>query len=262
MINVKEILLSAQYSVDFIFGRIVLNDTNEDISDYQIDLYKSDHPADEFTLLRKDMDKLTFLDYGVNLKTLSLHYYYKVIITERSSGDKYESEVFAIETREPDAEAFYLMDVYRNYLEATIDNPRMVLLGQRHEGQRCTCYNPIRKSSQSPNCNICFGTTYTGGYYPPEVIRVSFANAPGQFQEFNQVDVGEKKTPLMLWTTNFPLIQNEDILVDVYNNRYRVTSWQPSYKRMYLIRQTIQLVMIPKSHQIYALPINLNALKM
>ncbi|MDF2841737.1 MAG: hypothetical protein K0R00_163 [Herbinix sp.] len=263
MISIKEIQLSSQYGVDFIYGKIILNDTSEDIAAYKIDLYKSNNSTDNFSLLKTDITKMTFLDYGVNLKNLSTHYFYKAEITLRQTGEAHFSEVFSLENMEPDKEAYYLIELYKIHLETAINNRKMILLSRKHEGQHCTvCYDDVRKKSQLADCNFCFGTNYTGGYYEPQIIQTVFLNAPGQMQDFSMSGVGEKKAPISLWTINYPLIQNDDILIDINNNRYIVNSWQPSYKNFYLIRQTVQATMAPKTSIIYNIPVGLDALRM
>jgi hypothetical protein len=262
MISVKQIRLSSQFGVDFVYGKVILNDTYEDISDYQIDLYKSNHSEDGFSLIYLDIKKMSFLDYGVNLRTLSVKYFYKVKITHKPSGEISWSDVYELDKNEPDNEAFYLIEVYKMHLDRVINNHRMILLNRKHSGQICSvCYDDVRQRSQSASCKSCFNTKYVGGYYEPQIIQVSYFNTPGHMEDFNPYDVGEKKTPLTMWTTNYPLIKIDDILVDNQNNRYVVTSWQPSTKNSYLIRQTVQMMMVPKSSIVYDIPINIDALK-
>jgi ribosomal protein L37AE/L43A len=262
MISVKEIQISSQYSVDFIYGKIVLEDTREDISEYRFNLYRSNNADDGYIAIKSDLNDFTFQDYGVNLRNISIHYYYKVEIIHKASGKANWSEPVHFQAVEQDAIAFYLNEVYRTQMEYVVGNRKMILLSRKHEGQLCnSCYDPIRKRSQSVSCPVCYNTTYVGGYYKPVVINMVLMNAAANTQEFSVDAVGEKKTPITMWTANYPLIQIDDILVDIHNNRYIVMGWQPSYKNEYLIRQTIQVGMVEKSSVVYNIPVDANALK-
>lgn len=261
MISVKEIKLSSQFSVDFIYVQVILNDTSEMISDYRVDLFKSNNENDNFTILTRDMEELNYMDYSVNLRTLSTKYFYKAEITSRVTGQTAMSEVFMHEGKEPDNEAYYLSEIAKMHLDVSINNEKMILLNRKHSGQLCPyCYDDVRKRSQISNCKVCFGTKYKGGYYEPQTLKVCFLNPSGQVQDFSPYGVGDKKTPIGLWTSNFPLVQNDDILVDINNNRYVVTNWQPSYKNFYLIRQTVQVMMLPKSNLAYEISVDINLL--
>lgn len=261
MINIREIKLSTQYGNDFIAGQIIIDDTTEDISVYSMELFRSPNTDSGFISLGL-VDDFSFKDYGVNLRTIAIEYFYKVKITDKSSGKTYESNVFSVKSKEPDDQAFYLNEIYRMHLDVVIDNRKLFLLSKKHEGQVCpTCYDPVRNRSQSAECPDCFNTKYVGGYYKPQVIDAVFANAPGHMEGFDISDVGEKKSPIMLWTANYPLVRIGDILVDHFNNRYVVTSWQPSYKTNYLIRQTLQVSMVQKNNIIYDVPVDTSLLE-
>ena len=58
----------------------------------------------------------------------------------------------------------------------------------------------------------------------------------------------KENSPRQFWTSNYPLIQEGDIIVDTLtSDKYTVTSWQPSYKNGFLIRQTVQMTRLPEA---------------
>lgn len=257
MISVKEIKISNQFSMDSIYIEVMLNDTFEDLSKYKINLYRSNNDHDNFQIICEDMQDLRFVDYDVSMYNTYLKYYYKVGIAEEDGGENF-SNVYMLEYNQPDNEAYYLAEITKIYLETAINNDVMILLSRKRSGSVCPeCYDDIRKRPQISNCNICYGTNYVDGYYQPVPINVCYIGPKSINQDFSIFGVGDKEVPISLWTSNFPLIRTDDILVNKNNDRYIVTGWQPTYKNFCLIRQTISAMIIPRGNIAYDVPMDI-----
>ena len=162
MLSIKDIQITSRYSVDFLYIKIFLTDSVEDISNYTFNLYRSNNDEDYFELVGADLVDFEFLDYSVNLRDISTQYYYKVKIMHKDTFETYESDVFRYTGGELDTEGYYLVEVSKMQLEVVVDNQEMILLSKRQSGSLCPhCYDDIRRKPQN-NCETCYNTNYVG----------------------------------------------------------------------------------------------------
>jgi hypothetical protein len=258
MIEIKTISVTDQFGLNSLVIDFTIADTSEDISGYNFSLYKSNHQTQPYYFVKGNITDFTYRDFAVNLYDISINYYYKVRITEIATGETKLSDVYGeYKSAVADVHALGIVEIHQTYLENIITN-KMTLLKKKRTGQVCTCFDTIRRRSNPVNCEICYGTRYTGGYYSPYEIYANFLNPPTKIEYFAQNDVGEwEGTPLQLWTQNYPLIQVQDIIIDKNSNiRYIVTNCHPSYMNRYLIRQTFQMQRLPDSNVVYQFAIN------
>lgn len=256
MIKVKDILLSSEYSVDFIYAEIVLEDTFENLSDYAFYLLKANSINGPYVVISSDMPDFSFRDYDVNLSNSHIKYYYKVRAINSSSGEEYLSEPYMLDVGPTDDITFYISSVYDTYLDVVVGNEPMKVMNRMHTGQLCDqCYDDVRGRSQDSSCPLCHGAGYVGGYYPPKDIMVSYAGPETEEQEATPSGIADKKSPNSLWAPAFPPVRNEDILVDSNNLRYVVAGVQISKKKFRPIRQLLRVVPIPKSSPVYQIPV-------
>lgn len=258
MIKVNDITVTDQFGSDYLYVKFSINDTIEDLSKFQFNIYRSNTPEEGFEIIDEGIIDFFYVDNDVNLYDTSIDYYYKIEIVDTTTNRKEMSDIIGTyKGREGDQYASYLVSVYNTYLDAAINNSEMILLPKKHFGNVCNdCYDEIRERCKNPNCMTCYGTRFVGGYFSPQKIKVSFFNSPALVEKFNLTDVGEDQTPIQFWTSNYPVIQINDILVDINNNRYIVVSWQPTYKNFYLVKQIVGIQRLPKSNVIYKIPVN------
>jgi len=251
MITVDKITVSDQFGLDRLFVSFSIVNTTEDIANYRFDLYRSLNSENDFEAVAYDLKVFSYQDYSVNLYNRGLHYYYKVLVTELATGDSNWSGSFgSYLVNQPDNYAQAIMTIEAKYLTNVIANESMDLYKRRQSGQICSCVDEIRKRA-NPSCPICFGTQLVGGYYPAEKILVNFTNVAQRQHRMESYGDFDDTSPIQLWTKPYPLIANEDVLVDLHGDAHIVTNWVPSYKTHFLIRQTVSVSRIPRSSAFY-----------
>jgi hypothetical protein len=101
-------------------------------------------------------------------------------------------------------------------------------------GSRCSCWDPIRNSVTDPNCTLCFGTTYQGGY-----VRIDTTmRVLGSQEQRSRKELGIEITNQPAgWTIVYPIMAPQDILVRKNNLRYRITTVTPTINSGVLTEQ-------------------------
>lgn len=258
MISTKDLKATSIYSSHFIYISFSIEDTTEDISKYRFDLYRSNSPTDNFNLIHTNILRFEFCDYSVNLLNPEIKYFYKIKTINLSTGKETFSDVFSVIDKKGDEYTYYLQELYDLYLDAVINNSELLLIKKIRTGQRCDCYDDVRNSSSEGNkCRKCWGTGYVGGYYSPIKIMANFYNTQGEQEEMIATGTIETKSPIQLWVPAFPIVQENDILLDTSTNqRSKVMSVRPSIKNGKVIRQTLEISKIPEGDLIYRMPID------
>lgn len=257
MISIKSLYATSIYSSMFIYINFSIEDTVEDLTQYRFDLYRSNSPVDNFSLIHTNIIRFEFCDYCVDLSNPEIKYFYKIKIINTKTGKEFLSDVFTVDKEKEDEYTYYLQELYNMYLDTVINNNELLLIKKIRTGQRCDCYDDIRSSSSfGDKCKKCWGTGYLGGYYPPIKIMANFFNTAGAQEEMAPTGTIETKSSIQLWTPAFPIIQENDIILDTTTNqRSRVMSVRPSIKNGKVIRQTLEMIKIPEGELIYRMPI-------
>ena len=253
MITVLEINVLNEFSLNYLLIKFSTNDTGEDMDNYAFNAYRSTSPYSGFELIKEDILGFEFLDYDVNLRNPSVKYYYKIGIQDKETLKEEMSEITGeLIYNKPDNIA--LATIYNNnvYLRV-VNNPDILLLPRKRFGQKCTnCWDDIRKQAKLDDCPDCFGVGYTGGYFSPTPIKISFLNSPYSHQENIDIsDVGNLDSPIQVWTGNYPKIFSGDVLADHLNQRFSISHVQKSSKNGYVLRQTLTIKKLPTSHPVY-----------
>ena len=257
MVDIKTIAVTDQFGLNSLVVDFSVGDTSEELTNYRFDLYKANHQTQTYFLVQADIKDFTYRDFAVNLYNISINYYYKVKVTDLTTNETKLSDIYSeYKSARADVHALGIVEIHEIYLENIVTN-KMLLLKKKRTGQVCSCFDSVRRRSNPVSCVLCYGTKYSGGYYPPYEIYTNFLNPPTRIEYFAQNDVGEwEGTPLQLWTQNYPLVQVQDIIIDRMNNiRYVVSNCHPSYMNFYLIRQTFEIQRLPDSNVVYKYPI-------
>lgn len=88
--------------------------------------------------------------------------WYQIVMVDTKTGDEYKTEFISINEQEDP-----VTKQMRETLELQFKNGGAVhgyLFKLRKGGEICDCYNPTIKKAGNPNCNICYGTGFKGGY--------------------------------------------------------------------------------------------------
>lgn len=252
MLTIKNFIVYPCFSLDFLYLTFDIEDTTENLNNYQFNIYRSEG-SDDFILLDTDLTEFYYIDKTVNLYKSDITYVYKLEIKDKQNG-----QITYMTTQmqpKPDLYAQAIISSYEIYLKNVI-NQEMLLLKRKKSGQLCFCYDDIRKRSTVVDCQVCYNTTYIGGYYNPQKIYVNIITPKLIVEQFSPIEQVTENNILQLWTLGFPPISINDVLIDRLNNRYIVISCQQTYKNNYILRQQLQIQKIPQSNIIYKLPIN------
>ena len=258
MLNINKIIVSNSFGMDRLVVFFEISDTDEGLENYTFNVYRSNSGLDDYECIAQNIGFYYYEDYTVNLYNLNVKYFYKIEVVNQETGEHRISDIFGfLEIDDPDVWGASIQEMEQRYLCYVIKNERMFLLKKKRFGQTCKCYDDIR-SQIDPKCPNCFGTRYTGGYERAVPIDVNYQNPAQRTQVFELFDVdGEERSPIQLWTSNFPIVQAEDILVDAKNNRYRVVSVTPTTKNYFILRQIVSIQRINNSNIIYKIPIDM-----
>lgn len=250
MLNVKGIKIEDIYSSDFLYISFEIDDTTESLSNYQINLMRSLSAQGPYSVIAYGITNFRYTDRFVNLSDPSIKYFYKIQIVDENTREVYVSDYQQFLQGKPDDFSFAIREIESLYLHNVINNDSMYLLNKMRTGQRCNCYDSIRKQAD-PQCLSCFGTGYVGGYYEPTEIKVNFFTPISEEGVYIPSDDFNKTAPIQLWTSNFPVIEAGDILVDNKNRRYIIQNCQRSTKNYFLFRQTVVAHVLPRSNIAY-----------
>ena len=248
MIEFKSFDTRTDFGFEFINISFTIEDTIKDLSVYRFDLYRANAVTDEFKLVYSNIQNFECNDYSVNLLNDEIAYYYKIKATNIMTDETLFSEIIPTYKNTSDNYSYFITEVYDKYLNDVIANEEVLLLKRRRTGELCDCYDDIRGSRYGDKCQCCFGTGYKDGFYPPSKMKVCYLNAESMQEDMDIKGTFKENSPRQFWTSNYPLIQEGDIIVDTLtSDKYTVTSWQPSYKNGFLIRQTVQMTRLPES---------------
>ena len=114
-------------------------------------------------------------------------------------------------------------------------------------GIKCThCYNDIREQSFDPNCPVCFGTGFEGGYDPK--VQIYMRQRPAQ-QSLDMTNNGYMlNTKPTFWTISQIHIKKRDILINQEGYLFVVISITPSHIAGYYLHQEFQMEQLQPNH--------------
>ena len=249
MIQFKDISVRTDFGLEFINISFKIEDTFENLSNYRFDLYSSCGVTDKFELIYSNIQNFECNDYTANLLNDEIMHYYKIKATNIITDESIFSEIIPAYKANDDNYSYFLSEIYNTYLTDVIANEEVALFKRKRTGELCECYDDVRGSSRlGDKCTSCFGTGYKEGFYPPIMIKVCFLNAESAQEGMDIKGTFKENSPLSFWTGNYPLIEEGDIIGNISSaDKYTVTSWQPSYKNGFLIRQTVQTSRLPGS---------------
>ena len=235
--------------------------TEEDLSEYTLDIYKSGAPTSEdgYKLLIEDLPLDTLQDYsdttvkGLTNKFTNHYYLLRAIKNKYTSPDSYNE----------DAQNFgpYSISVKPDKFAREIIRKRDLVLNhhsgqtflayiRRTHGQFCTvCFDPTLQRVTKSNCTSCYGTGFAYGYYPPISFRAQLNEAPKRHQI--TVFGSWQDQDGILVMGEYPILTPRDFVVDVLGRRWKVVSPRTTNKSMFIINQNIQIRQIEKGDILY-----------
>ena len=257
MVYVNSTKATAMFGLDRVVVFFKTADTKEDLNDYTFNLYRSESGIDSDYHLVLSNVPFEVEDFSVNLYDENIKYFYKIQVVDKDGNKTMSDETATMFIQNPDKWGTAIADITKMYLHNVVKNDTMYLLKKKRFGTICSCWDDIRRI-QLPDCPHCYGTKYAGGYFNPIPIEVNYSGPSTYNQLFEPFNIeGEQESGKQLWTSNYPVIQAEDILVDKWNNRYIVTSVTPTMKDFFLIRQIVTIQKKAKTNIVYDVPLDI-----
>lgn len=254
MLDIKEIKVSCEYGVYRLLVSFTTTDCAEDISNYRFDIYRGYSSDGPFDILATDVSDMEYVDERVNLLDTQNHYFYKVMVINRESGEsKLSDKMGYIENHRPDNYASAIAEIEAIYLQNVINNDTVYLARRMTCGTRCTCYDDIRNSS-SPDCPYCFGTRFVGGYFPAKAIKVNYSTALTISETMEPRSITENSNPIQFWMPALPTVHTNDLILGQNGHRYMVNGVSLTYKNHCILRQIVSAQWLPPSDIRYNVP--------
>jgi len=256
MIKISNLQVTNRFSLDFLVIMFDILDTEEKLSDYRLDLYRSNGPEGPFEMAGHNLKTTSYKDYDVNLKNDDIEYYYKINVVRLRDGFSEFTETVRYITSPVNNYTFFIKWNYDKYLDDIVDNGNFYLMKKIRSGQLCPYTDEVRGACKNPRCTECYGTGYLYGYYAPIKIKISF-QAPSQENEsVNRIGITNDDAPYQVWCGSYPIIAVGDILVGTnqLGGRYKVISvTQTTYQNL-VVSQRVVMQTIAPTDIAYSIP--------
>lgn len=171
-----------------------------------------------------------YLDMSDVLLNLSRPCYYKLLLRDKSTLRVVDETGLFTWDGDLDLIGLYVIDEHNFLLEDVIGVP-CVVYQQKRGGVKCTrCYDPIQKNRLISNCNVCYGTSWVGGYHKPIDCYIDFSPNPKTLVIEAWGETQPNESNILL--SNFPDIHPRDIIRELRENRlWRVVNVTQTEKR-------------------------------
>jgi len=199
---------------------------------------------------------LEFVDYTANLIDFHKVYYYRVRAVEFSGTTAVQTFTSNPTTWDGDLDlvGLYVVEEHLFFHRWVAGVPTMIFK-RRRDGQYCPeCWDEIMKRVTKSNCSTCLGTGKLGGFYPPYEAWMSFEPDPKvvQVAEWGQRQVNQTDVQF----TNYPLLTDGDLIVELKNNRYyKVSNVRYPEKNRTLLLQIARVDSVNPTDVEYQLPV-------
>lgn len=229
-------------------------DTTEDVHDYTFQIFRSESPAGPFEPVSLPFeDRYLFIDSRIPISDKFQIMFYKVRVTQKSSGD---TKDFGPEARAAE------VDLFANYIRKSeltlltqVIGRKVWVFPRRTFGQRCTvCWDSRLSQKTRAQCIECFDTGYVRGYLDP--IEVYMQIDPGTKNYQLQAQQQDQQGQVTARTSFFPPLKPGDVIVELENRRWRITAVTSSQRLRAVIKQELQLREIQRTDIEYKLPLN------
>lgn len=206
--------------------------TNENLADHSITIYKKIRETSDLKMIAEfPATQTTFLDTEQEFDYYKVPIYIVMIDKKISSGEIQIAEKSSIEG----------VNIRMNVdIHVKFSGTPALIYCMIQKGDRCKCWDPIRKTYTSTSCTSCYATGYVGGYYSPILTQVAFStpkksNQPG--------DTLAQQQTCSILMSRYPVINPRDVIVDtIRGSRWRVQDVAPSEDYAGIIHQEATLV--------------------
>ena len=207
-------------------------------------------------------DLARFRDIDVDFSKRRATFYYRLCIEVIATGIKtyppYEDDDFDRRKEEPEsykspADRIHRELAYRWELMLAHKGRYGWIFPAKHDGPRCSCYDPTLNKIIRENCPECYGTTIKGAFLYP--VQVWMQIKPGN-QKALDSDYGSADTlTTRCQVPYYPLVRERDMIVDPEGNRYEVQSVQFKERTSRPYKQTLIITRIDEGDSRYRVPL-------
>lgn len=227
----------------------------DDLGEYSISVERSESPMGPWDILFSGAYDLPFFrDNTVHSYHPWRTYFYRVIFSH-PSGHTIELGPASLGAV-PSLEAQEIAMTTQLVLQE-VKGRKCWLLKRRTLGQRCKCYDPIRRRRTEGSCITCYGTSYVGGYYSPIETHV-WINPKSVTVSEPQPGSPRVVINVPAVMAAFPPASPQDILIDPENIRWRISSVDTPARLGASIRQDLTLHKLDSSRVEYKIPLNID----
>lgn len=259
MIEVKDIRVRS-LDLDRLYLWWGVKSTSEDPQDYDTYVLRANSPLGPYTPLHPDplVDLYHFMDQQPRLLNRWRRLYYRIRLVHRASGEIREfpddngasvDPPLALDALEA---ARYEEVIFREH------NARPCWLFKRRDfGPRCPhCWDERANRPTTKRCHACYGTGYLRGFHSPIQFWCQIDPAPEAVQQSSVDESQEQLTRARC--TFFPPISPKDVIVELENIRWRVSSNNPTRRLRSSIHQELTVYRIPEGSIEFELPLNID----
>lgn len=133
----------------------------------------------------------------------------------------------------------------------------LYVLKRKHFGERCTvCYDKLTRATTQSKCITCFGTSWTGGYYPaiPILGRLSVPTTQNAMANDGKSEIDASQLTLL----NYPKVEEADVIVEKSTNRrWYIKAVMPTQLKRISVHQRISIIELPRNSVEYQIGENL-----
>lgn len=228
-----------------------------------IEVGRSGSPEGPFEILDDSIDSTVFFyqDFEVAKGGLSQNYWYRIRVASRLNPDEKIYSLPATVEFKAQPHRYRLARKARRDLYVTLSRLNgsiYILLKKKRFGSRCTtCYNEFTQDVVLSSCGECYGTSYSGGYHDPVSLWGKLDPTVIQ-QQFGTQGITEVAM-LGFVTLDYPLIDQEDILVEMQTNRRFIVKQKMQTQASGIpVHQDLQLSELARTAIEYSIPVRLN----
>lgn len=232
-----------------------------------VDVERAGSPGGPWETLATGLrDSFNFLDdlrSGVNQLSLARAIYYRVTVVPPSGIDSaFSSAAEPVEPRLDTRTRLLKRKIQRDQTVGykRLNGIQLIVLKRRRWGARCpACYDAITKQALIEHCPTCFGTSYTGGFWAPVLIRGR--RETGAVQS-NMTSHGDSDVKLVDFNIlDYPLVEYKDVIVDLgRNDRYEVQRAHETELKSVPVHQKVTASLLGRNsveYQIFVDPVTL-----
>jgi hypothetical protein len=229
----------------------------------EIEVSRSGSPEGPFTVVADKLLPNTFFyqDFEVAKFGLTQNFWYRIRVSSTVNPEaKVLSEPGSVEFK-AQPHRFRLARKARRDLYVTLSRLNgsiYVLLKKKRFGPRCTtCFNSNTQDVVLSSCGECYSTSYSGGYHDPVSIWGKLDPTVVQ-QQFGTQGISEMAM-LGFVTLDYPLMDLEDILVEMQTNRRFIVKRKMQTQSSGIpVHQDLQLSELARTAIEYSIPVSLN----